>query len=203
MKDLDLRGLACPGPVLELRRWLEQGERALRLKVADELARSNVTRFATSRGAEVQQQPLDEGGFLLEIHVREEAPPVAAPTTTPEAEIRCVPTGSVVLQIGSDRMGEGDPELGTLLLRSLIKTQLQLERQPEIAVFYNTGVRLCCEGSALLDDIGALEQAGTKVIACGTCLSYYELADSLRVGRVTDMLEIATVLAAAATTVRP
>ncbi|MDQ7007739.1 MAG: sulfurtransferase-like selenium metabolism protein YedF [Acidobacteriota bacterium] len=199
MKDLDLRGLACPGPVLELRRWLDEGERRLRLKVADELARSNITRFAASRGAEVEERPLEEGGFLLEIRVADDA----RPEPEPEAEISCVPGGPLVLQVGSDRMGQGDPELGALLLRSLIKTQLQLERPPETALFYNAGVKLCCEGSPLLEDILALERAGTEVIACGTCLNFYSLAEKLRVGRVTDMLEIATVLAGAGATVRP
>jgi len=39
MKELDLRDLACPGPVLELRELLDAGERELRFRVADELLR--------------------------------------------------------------------------------------------------------------------------------------------------------------------
>jgi selenium metabolism protein YedF len=100
-------------------------------------------------------------------------------------------------------MGHGDDELGQLLLRSFLKTQAQLERKPDAIIFYNDGVRLCCEGSLLVDDLKGLEAAGIEIIACGTCLNFFELADSLAVGRVTDMLEIASRLADAGSIVRP
>jgi selenium metabolism protein YedF len=100
-------------------------------------------------------------------------------------------------------MGTGDDELGGILLRSFVKTQAQLERTADAIIFYNAGVTLCCDGSLLLDDLRSLEQAGVEIIACGTCLNYFELADQLAVGRVTDMLEIASRLAAAGSIVRP
>jgi selenium metabolism protein YedF len=100
-------------------------------------------------------------------------------------------------------MGSGDDELGALLLRSFLKTQLQLDEKPEAIIFYNNGVKLCCEGSVLLDDLRELDESGIDIIACGTCLNFFELADRLAVGRVTDMLEIATRLAEAGRVVRP
>ncbi len=100
-------------------------------------------------------------------------------------------------------MGSGDDELGALLLRSFLKTQAQLHERPDRIVFYNGGVKLCCEGSPLLDDLRQLETSGIEIIACGTCLNFFGLADRLAVGRVTDMLEIASTLAAAGRTVRP
>jgi selenium metabolism protein YedF len=107
------------------------------------------------------------------------------------------------VQVAAATMGAGDDELGALLLRSFLKTQAQLESRPDRIVFYNGGVRLCCAGSLLLDDLRALEAAGVELIACGTCLNFFGIADRLEVGRVTDMLEIATVLAEAGTLVRP
>ena len=58
MKEYDVRDLACPGPVLKLRGLLDDGEREIQFHVADELCRSNVTRFAASRnlGTEVEAQ---------------------------------------------------------------------------------------------------------------------------------------------------
>ena len=49
----------------------------------------------------------------------------------------------------------------------------------------------------------ALEEAGTEIIACGTCLNFFELTPKLMVGRGTDMLEIAGLLARAGHIVRP
>jgi selenium metabolism protein YedF len=100
-------------------------------------------------------------------------------------------------------MGTGDDELGALLMRSFLKTQSQLERRPDAIIFYNDGVRLCCEGSLLIEDLEALAASGTEIIACGTCLNFFELGAELRVGRVTDMLEIASRLADAGSIVRP
>jgi len=100
-------------------------------------------------------------------------------------------------------MGSGNDELGALLLRSFLKTQAQLERKPDAIIFYNDGVKLCCDGSLLLEDLKTLESTGVEIITCGTCLNFFELAADLRVGRVTDMLEIASLLAGAARVVRP
>lgn len=206
MKQIDVRNLACPGPVIELRKLFESGEAQITMLVADDLARSNVTRFAESRGAKVSSQR-DGDGFLITIHAggspTQAAPAVVdceLPTTIPTPASKA---GPLVVQVGSSTMGHGDDELGTLLMRSFLKTQLQLAPRPDLLLFYNSGVRLCCDDSVLLDDLRALEQAGVEVIACGTCLNFFELADELRVGRVTDMLEIAGRLADAGSIIRP
>jgi selenium metabolism protein YedF len=210
MKELDLRDLACPGPVLRLRDLLDAGERELRFHVADALCRSNVTRFATSRGAEVEVTEVADGSFVIDIRAGEgSAQAAAGETDVVQCDLPAEPTmpgagaRPRVVQVTATTMGTGDDELGSLLLRSFLKTQAQLERSPDAILFYNAGVELCCEGSLLLDDLRALEERGTEIIACGTCLNFFGLADRLAVGRVTDMLEIASRLAEAGTLVRP
>lgn len=210
MDEIDVRQLACPGPVLTLRDRLDSGTPEIRMLVADELARSNVTRFATSRGASVSSEPLGEGGFA--VHVTASASSDQA-RDGEEALLSCeLPEESVtphgsgrpqVVQVTSTAMGAGDDELGELLMRSFLKTQRQLDSRPDLILFYNTGVHLCCEGSTLLDDLQALVDEGVEILACGTCLNFFGRAAELRVGRVTDMLEIATRLAEAGSIVRP
>jgi len=212
MHEIDLRHLACPGPVIEVRKLLDAGERQLQVLVADELSRSNVTRFATSRGAEVESEPAAGGAFVVRITAGEGS---SAPPPGGDRGLECPVPGSaeagerggrpLVVQVTADRMGRGDDELGALLLRSFLKTQGQLEaaHRPDTIIFYNAGVRLCCEGSDLLEDLRRLESAGVEIIACGTCLNYYGLASSLAVGRGSDMLEIASRLAGVARIVRP
>lgn len=210
MKDIDVRDLACPGPVLKLRELLDAGELELRLHVADELCRSNVTRFAASRGAELDVEAVDDGSYLISIRAEGSSAAVGpdeqrllACDLPAEAAAATGARRPQVVQICGGTMGHGDDELGSLLLRSFLKTLLQLDRGPDAVVFYNDGVKLCCEGSQLLDDLRSLEQGGVEIIACGTCLNYFGLADRLAVGRVTDMLEIASRLAAAGSIVRP
>ena len=205
MKTIDVRDLACPGPVLKLRDLLQGGEREIAMHVADALCRSNVTRFAASRGAEVEVADPGDGSFVVTITAGDDA----ARTRRGEeallvSEVPTIgPVGPRVVQITAGTMGSGDDELGALLMRSFLKTQSQLDRKPEAILFYNDGVKLCCEGSLLLEDLRNLESAGIEIIVCGTCLNFFELGGSLEVGRVTDMLEIASRLADAGSVVRP
>jgi len=204
VKEIDVRDLACPGPVLKLRDLFEAGEREIAMHVADELCRSNVTRFAASRNAQVDVEDPGDGTFVVRINATEDSTSSrAGEEAFMASEAPVTEAGPRVVQITAGTMGSGDDELGALLLRSFLKTQAELERKPDAILFYNDGVKLCCEGSYLVDDLRGLEAAGVEIIACGTCLNFFELADQLRVGRVTDMLEIAGRLADAGSIVRP
>jgi len=205
MEKIDVRSLACPGPVLKLRDLFDAGEREIAMHVADELSRSNVTRFATSRGAEVEVEDQSDGSFVINIvagdTARDARPGEEALLIADVSEGAAL--GPTIVQVTAGTMGSGNDELGALLLRSFLKTQAQLDHGPDEIIFYNDGVKLCCDGSLLLEDLKALESNGVEIIACGTCLNFFELAADLRVGRVTDMLEIASLLAGAGKVVRP
>ena len=64
------------------------------------------------------------------------------------------------------------------------------EKKPEAILFYNSGVKLLAENSQVLDALDGLLNAGTDLIACGTCISYYKLEDKIKVGRISTMQEI-------------
>lgn len=87
----------------------------------------------------------------------------------------------------TDTLGRGDDELGRVLMRNFIYSLARIERRPERLMFMNGGVRLVCEGSDCLESIRLLAEAGTIVKACGTCLDFLGLKDSLAVGEVGDM----------------
>jgi selenium metabolism protein YedF len=183
---------------------LDDGERRLILWVADELARSNVSRFAASRGASVEVAAVEDGSFKVTITAGE----ASSQARSDEhellgCEVPPAEKGPTLVQITAETMGSGDDELGSLLMRSFVKTQVQLDGLPDTIIFYNGGARLCCADSVLLDDLNDLARRGVEILVCGTCLNFYGLADQLQVGRVTDMLEIAGRLAAAGHIIRP
>ncbi len=167
MRELDVRHLSCPGPVIEVRKLLDRGERELLVHVADELACSNVTRFATSRQAQVTARPDPAGGFAVSITAGEAS---SKPAPDGDQGLECplpepqpgAPRRPLVVQVTAEAMGRGDDELGELLMRSFLKTQLLVEPhlRPDAVIFYNAGVKLCCEGSPLLEDLRGLEAAG-------------------------------------------
>jgi len=98
--------------------------------------------------------------------------------------------------ITDERIGRGPDELGTKLMGSFLRKLCSERRKPEAMVFYGTGVRLLAKGSGVLDALDILARVGVDIIACGTCVTYYELKDEIAVGRVGDMPQIIATLMA-------
>jgi selenium metabolism protein YedF len=96
----------------------------------------------------------------------------------------------------SDKLGNGDDELGALLMKNLVYSLARSENTPRQVFFMNYGVKLACAGSPSLDDLGLLIEAGCSVRSCGTCLDFLELKDALEVGDVGAMPEAVAMLQA-------
>mgnify|MGYP005855865509 CR=1 FL=1 len=65
---------------------------------------------------------------------------------------------------------------------------------PESIIFINSGVKLVAGESPAVEALRRLEAKGAEVLACGTCLSRYELIDKVAVGQVSNMHVIADTL---------
>ncbi|MDD5094339.1 MAG: sulfurtransferase-like selenium metabolism protein YedF [Dehalococcoidia bacterium] len=103
-------------------------------------------------------------------------------------------SGPTVLLIGSDTFGRGSDELGQLLMRSFLHTLNETSTLPDRIICLNSGAKLVVEGSQVLDDLCALSEKGIEILACGTCLGYYEIKDKVAVGRISNMYDIASAL---------
>jgi intracellular sulfur oxidation DsrE/DsrF family protein len=79
--------------------------------------------------------------------------------------------------------------LGKLLMSNFLRLQGEGKEKPFSLVFWNGGVRLVCEGSPVLDYLKKLEDQGVEILACTTCLEYFDLADKLKVGKPTTMVK--------------
>jgi len=89
--------------------------------------------------------------------------------------------------IQSEGLGTGDEKLGRLLMASFLRLLGEREDKPEAITFINAGVKLVCKGSQVLEHIKKLEGAGVKILACTTCLEYFDLVEELSVGKPTTM----------------
>ncbi len=96
---------------------------------------------------------------------------------------------TTVVCINSDGMGRGNPELGAQILQTFFNKATAL-RGLDAVVFYNGGVKLLAEGSAVLPVLSVLEDNGVDLIACGTCVDSFELRDRIRVGEIGSMDKI-------------
>lgn len=81
-------------------------------------------------------------------------------------------------------------ELGGKMMGSFLRKLCQADAKPDAILFYGTAVRLLAEGSTVLDALEILWTAGVDLIACGTCVGYFEIRDKMKVGRTSDMKEV-------------
>ena len=91
--------------------------------------------------------------------------------------------------IQSEGLGRGDEQLGSMLMANFLRLLCENQDKPSSMIFWNTGVRLACEGSPVLHRLKQLEEQGVEVLACTTCLEHFELTDKLAVGKPTNMLK--------------
>jgi len=103
----------------------------------------------------------------------------------------------MVVILGADEMGRGEPDLGRLLIRTFLQTLGELEPLPSTIICLNTGVRLTVEGALTVESLQTLTEAGVQLLVCGTCLDFFGLKDEVAVGEVSNMFTIVETLAAA------
>ena len=78
------------------------------------------------------------------------------------------------LLVSGQAFGRGDDALGTIVTEKFFTLLADEPALPETIFFYNTGVRLCLEGSPVLPYLKALRGRGVNLLACSTCLDYYK-----------------------------
>jgi len=187
-KIVDARGLACPQPVILTRKAMQEADHIVTL-VDNENSAANVSRVAEKAGWQVRVTPQ---GNEFQIELTRE--PQTSLALGPSGEEAKGSGGPLVLVVAADTMGRGDAELGSLLIRGFFHALGEVEPLPQTVILFNTGVKLACEGSAVLEDLCALEAQGVQLLACGTCLNYFGLTEKLAVGQVSNMYTIAETL---------
>ncbi|HOO39553.1 MAG TPA: sulfurtransferase-like selenium metabolism protein YedF [Deltaproteobacteria bacterium] len=178
-REIDARGLSCPQPVILTKKALEDHSEIVVI-VDNETAQENVKRMAQSQGCKVTiERRKGDIHLIISKGCSCEIPDAAGSTQ-----------GPLVIVIGSDTMGRGDDELGSVLMKSFIHTLLETSPQADSIIFFNTGVRLAIQGSEVLEDLKTLTERGVKILVCGTCLGFFEIKDRLAAGIVSNMYDI-------------
>ena len=189
METLNCQGLTCPQPVVETRNFLAARPEVTGLVVLvdNEAAAQNVKRFLEGQGFEssilgaepefqVQAQKQDQGSCELAIEKCLERPQ------------------KTLIMIAQDTLGQGDDQLGTLLMLNFLRTLKEMQGSLWRLVFVNNGVKLTVEGAEALSILKELESDKVSILVCGTCLNHFGLLEKKRVGETTNMLDIVTSL---------
>lgn len=188
-QELDCRGLACPGPVLQAKEMIEKENLGnITVIVNNEAARQNVTRFLKSQQFQVTSR--EEGTDFHVTGTRDSCAVMETPVHEKTAEDQ----QKIMVMIAADRLGQGDDTLGAKLMINFVKTLKEMGEELWRLVFVNSGVKLTIDGSEALPDLKHLEESGVSILVCGTCLDHFKLLDRKQVGETTNMLDIVTAM---------
>lgn len=182
-KEIDARGELCPKPVIMTKKELDKGESTLITTIVDnEVAKDNVSKLVSSYGYKFTIDAGKDTNYYINISKEGKA----------ISENVCIPDSfkDLTIAIGSDKLGVGEDKLGDILMNSFIYTVKETNPWPKTIILFNSAVFLACEGSEVIDDLVAMENEDVEIIACGTCLDYYNLNDKLKVGEVGNMYTI-------------
>lgn len=205
MLQVNAMGDTCPIPVVKTKNAIKtlNGAGVVETLVDNEIAVQNLTKMANQKGYLVKSEKLGEQQYKVTMTIGEASEETEKPS--PEEPEVCLPDGrrNTVIVISSSKMGEGNDELGTVLMKGFLYAIGQQETLPQTILFYNGGATLTCEDSPALEDLRSLEAQGVEILTCGTCLNYYGLSDKLKVGEVTNMYVIAEKMTQASHLVKP
>ena len=198
MKEVDARGLACPKPVLLTKETIEKSNPDnLTVLVSNETAVGNVTRFAENNGYSVTTTKQGDD-FIL--HLKKSSQELSQPAT--QSKSTDTVNENIVFFITSNEFGQGQQELGQLLMKSFINTINEANMLPTTMIFVNSGIFLTTEGSPVLPALQEIEKKGVQIINCGTCLDFYKRKESLKVGIISNMYTITETLMKATRVIR-
>ena len=178
-KKLNCMGMACPLPVVEAKKAIDEMEDGLReIEVDNETCVQNLRRLAAKYDFTVASESISDKEFLVKMEVKK------------DHALKGKQEDSCTVVFSSDKMGEGDEELGKNLMKSFVFALSNVDPLPTAMVFYNRGAFLTSEDSPVLADLKNLEKAGVKIMTCGLCADYYKIKEKLGVGVISNMYEI-------------
>ncbi len=180
--ELDARGLACPKPVINTKKELDNIEQGVVVVTVDNgIAKENLMKLAKSMNYESNVLKTEKDLICIEIIKGENV--IIEEKSQESLSDTCI-------FINSDKMGNGNDELGTVLMKGYIYTLTESKPYPKSILFVNSAVKLTTENEATVENLKILQDAGVEILSCGTCLDYYGLKEDLKVGTVTNMYTI-------------
>lgn len=193
--DVDARGVACPHPVIQTKKALENLKEGRLVTVVDNnIAKENVKKLAKSLNMHHNVMEQD-GFFYIEIFKGEGMGAEIMGEQKPSLQ-------DLVILFATDKLGQGDDTLGEVLMKGYIYSLTECKPYPKALLFINSAVNLTVEGSSVLENLRDLEKLGVEILSCGTCLDFFHLKDKLGVGGVTNMYSIVEITNGAKNTIK-
>ena len=192
MHIIDTCGLTCPAPLIRLKETmleLQPGEE-LEVITDNETSLRNLLSYLGDQGASTE-----ENSRQGVHHIRTVVPAGSVAASDPAAY--CA-TGAVnsdyVVCLKGKHMGEGDAELGKLLMETFLDHLKLQEHLPTHVIMYTESVRLALKGTSTCASLGELEELGVRIMICGTCVDHFGVQYDIGVGMISNMVSITETL---------
>ena len=198
MKTVNTKGQLCPTPLILTKRALNETAQggSFILIIDNQVSFANVSRYLKDNKITFSVAE-NNNVWTLTVTKNNKTPIEHKVESYYSNDIPHLQKGDFVISIASDKIGEGDSELGILLMINFIKAIRDLDVLPSKITFYNSGVFLGRKNSPVYDELKDLEKMGVGLYFCGTCINHYSLTDEINTGIVSNMFEIAQILASA------
>lgn len=185
--NIDTRGLACPKPVIETKKAIESiNSGKVKVIVDNYIAKENIIKL--SRSMNLEFNILNEEDSFIEIEI------IKGEFLENIIEEKSNDIDNSCVFISSDKIGEGDIELGKILMKGFVYTLTETKPYPRYIILVNSGVNLSTGNEDTIENLKKLENFGVEIVSCGTCLDFYNLKESLKVGRVSNMYDILEIM---------
>ena len=200
MKTIDTRGELCPIPLIRLKEALLEAKpgEVLRVETDNDTSLKNLVTYLKDQGVEPGISS-ESGVHTLLVTAPEEALTAASPAAYCSSDL----APDYVVCIKGELMGDGDPELGRVLMETFVDNLKLQEHLPSNVVLYNTGVKLAMKSSPVCSSLAELEELGTRIMLCGTCIDHYGIQLDIGVGMISNMVVLTETLASAGHVVSP
>ncbi len=204
MQIIDTRGQKCPEPIIATKKALKETKTGESFKVLtdNQTSLNNLKRFLKDNKTKFSVEE-SEGVWTLTIKKETDEFTRIKPENYCTTDIPHFSQGNFVIAFASDKMGVGDDELGNLLMANFIKAIKDLDVLPAKMVFYNRGVMLGKDDSPVIEHLREIEKMGVGLLPCATCVKYYALEEKIHIGTLSNMYEIAKVMASATNVIKP
>ena len=204
MKIVDTKGQSCPAPLIATKRALKETPvgGSFMVLTDNQISLNNLIRFL---GDNKTEYSVEEKSGVWNLTITK----IIAENTQTRAEDYCVTEiphfsqGTFIIAFSSDKMGDGDDDLGHLLMINFIKAIKELDVLPGKMVFYNKGVTLGSDESPAAVHLKEIEKMGVDILMCTTCVQHYSLEEKIKIGTLSNMFEIAQVMASASNILKP
>lgn len=201
MQTIDTKGLTCPRPLIMLKEALLETEPGGKIKIItdNDSSLKNLVTYLKDQGANPE---VKSDSHVHTITTTRPGQPLSE--SDPASYCNTGPVrNDYVVCVNSDLMGEGDPELGRVLMETFLENLKLQQHLPTHVVMYNTGVKLAMKESQVCSALSELEERGVRIMLCGTCIDHFGLQYEIGVGMISNMVTITETLTSTGHVVYP